>query len=78
MQWGILTHDTFENIFHVHEIKKRPYEFFNNVHVSVTYEFDLDLTFVDRKVYSVLDLLGDVGGLGEALFFMGSFFLAIL
>ena len=67
-----------QNIFSVQEIKKRPYEFFDNIHVSVTYEFNLDLTYIDRKVYSVLDLLGDVGGLGEALFFMGSFLLAIL
>ena len=77
-QWGILTHELFENIFHITEVKKRPYEFYNNIHVSVTYEFDLDLTFIDRKVYSILDFLGDVGGLGQALFFMGSFFLAIL
>ena len=44
----------------------------------VTFEFDLDLTVINRQVYSVLDWLGDTGGLGEALFFIGSAVLFIL
>ena len=40
------------------------------MHISITFEFDLDLTVIDRQVYSILDWLGDVGGLGEALFFI--------
>ena len=31
----------------------------------------MDLTVIDRQVYSVLDWLGDIGGLGEACFFLG-------
>ena len=44
----------------------------------MTYEKDLDLTVIDRQVYSVLDLLGDVGGLAEALMYIGAFILAFL
>ena len=58
-------------------MKKRPYEFRDNVHIQVTFEFDLDLTVTDRQVYSVLDWLGDTGGLGEALFFIGGAVLII-
>ena len=55
----------------------RPYEFKNNVHVSVTFELDLDKSVIDRQVYSILDWLGDIGGLVEALFFIGSTILAV-
>ena len=55
----------------------RPYEFPNNVHVSVTYELDLDLTVIDRQAYSVLDWLGDIGGLTEAIFFISGTFLIL-
>ena len=34
----------------------RPYEFKDNVHLSVIYERDLDLHRIDREVYSILDL----------------------
>ena len=40
------------------------------MHISITFEFDLDLIVIDRQVYSILDWLGDVGGLGEALFLL--------
>lgn len=36
--------------------------------MQVTYEFDLTLYKIDRDVYSVLDWVGDVGGLNEGLF----------
>ena len=76
-QWGSWTTSNVFDIFKLHHSTKRPYEFPNNVHFSVTYEHDLNLTVLDRHVYSSLDWLGDVGGLGEALFFLGSFVLAI-
>ena len=43
----------------------------------MTFEFDLDFTVTDRQVYSVLDWLGDTGGLAEALFFIGGAVLLI-
>ena len=45
----------------------RPYEFFDNVQMQLTYEFDLNLYRIDRDVYSILDWIGDVGGLNEGL-----------
>ena len=37
------------------------------MHISITFEFDLDLIVIDRQVYSILDWLGDVGGLNQGL-----------
>ena len=45
----------------------RPWEFFDNIHTSVTFEFDLNYYKVDRDTYNTLDWLGDLGGLYEAL-----------
>ena len=38
------------------------------MHLQVTFEFDLTLYRVDRDVYSLLDWVGDVGGLNEGLY----------
>lgn len=46
----------------------RPYEFPDRVHFQISFEFDLTLYRVDRDVYSILDWIGDVGGLNEGLF----------
>ena len=40
------------------------------MHVQVAFEFDLTLYRVDRDVYSILDWIGDVGGLNEGLYLM--------
>lgn len=56
----------------------RPYEFDNQVHISVTFEVDLDLTVIDRSVYNVLDWIGDIGGLGEGCFFISTTFLSVI
>ena len=77
-QWSNWTQENIQDVFKLHETKKRPYEFQDNVHIQITIEFDLDLTVIDRQVYSVLDWLGDTGGLGEALFFLGGALLVIL
>ena len=45
----------------------RPYEFPDFNHTQITFEFDLNLYRIDRDVYSILDLIGDVGGLNEGL-----------
>ena len=44
----------------------------------MTYEFDLDLHRIDRDVYSILDWIGDVGGLREGLFIILSMVLGFL
>jgi len=70
MQIGHITE--FETqIFSVSESKTRPYEYPDNVHLSISYEFKLDLYRVERDVYNFLDLLGDIGGLRDALFIIG-------
>ena len=48
------------------------------MHIAVAFELDLDLTIIDRKVYSILDWLGDMGGMLEALVYLGAFFLTII
>ena len=35
--------------------------------MQVTWEFDMTLYRIDRDVYSILDWIGDVGGLSEGL-----------
>ena len=41
----------------------RPYEFPDDVHVLISYEFDLNMYVINRDTYTSLDWLGDVGGL---------------
>ena len=75
LQWGQWTQKESSNIFKITETSTRPYEFPDNIHMSVTLELETDLIHVDRQVYSLLDWLGDVGGLGDALFWMGKVFI---
>ena len=37
------------------------------MHFAIAYEFDLNMYRIDREVYNLLDWLGDLGGLKEAL-----------
>ena len=50
----------------------RPYEFPDRVHLSLSYEIDLNMRVYDRAVYTALDWLGDIGGLMGILFDMGT------
>ena len=52
----------------------RPYEFKDDVHMTIAYEFDVNLYRIDRETYNTLDWLGDIGGLGEALMIIIGFF----
>lgn len=76
-QFSALTEDDrqiFKNEFE----QIRPYEFPDHVHMQVTYEFDLNLYRIDRDVYSLLDWIGDVGGLNEGLGIMLTLILSIV
>ena len=53
-------------IFGIKENTVRPYEYFDDVHIAIAYEFDLNLYRIDREAYNLLDWLGDLGGLKEA------------
>ena len=55
------------DIFGIKPNTVRPYEFFDDVHIAISYEFDLNLYRIDREAYNLLDWLGDLGGLREAL-----------
>ena len=76
-QFSALTEDD-RRIFINKPEKVRPYEFPDSVHLQLTYEFDLDLYRIDRDVYSILDWIGDVGGLNEGLFIILSIILGFV
>ena len=71
-QFSDLT-ERVQNIFQIKRAGTRPYEFKDRVHISISYEIDLDLVVTERYVYSVLDYIGDLGGLfdGLKLLFIG-------
>lgn len=66
-QFSHLTEDSTTIFNHMRTIG-RPYEFKDRTHLQITYEFDLTLYRIDRDVYSLLDLIGDLGGLAEGIF----------
>ena len=66
MQLGPIT-EIEGSIFGVRANTRRPYEFPDDVHTIVSYEFDLNMYRIDREAYNTLDWLGDLGGLKEAL-----------
>ena len=45
----------------------RAYEFPDDVHLCISYEMLLDRLSIERTIYSTLDWVGDIGGLGSAL-----------
>ena len=47
LHWGGFEEDP-TRVFKFMETAKRPYEFDNKVHISITFEVDLDLTVIDR------------------------------
>ena len=77
IQIGDYTEDNVVTFNHKHTAN-RPYEFPDNVHLQVTWELDLTQYRIDRDVYSVLDWIGDVGGLSEGLVILITIVLAII
>ena len=66
MQVGPLT-EVEGSIFGIRPLEKRPYEFADDIHMVVSFEFDLNKMRIDREVYNFFDWLGDIGGLETAL-----------
>ena len=58
-----LTLIDYEDLFTLERIEILPYEWKDNVWVSVTFEVDFNLTFIERKIYTLFALLSDIGGL---------------
>ena len=56
-------------MFTIEEGPVRPYDFPrpDTTQLAITYELSRDLNIIRRKVYGVLDFLGDLGGLAGAL-----------
>ena len=48
-----------------------------DVHYSAAIELDRDIKFHKRSIYTALDLLGDVGGLFDALKGISAFIVAL-
>ena len=62
-------------IFSIRDEQIMPYDFFDDVHMAVTYEFDLTYHEMQRTAYNILDWFGDLGGLLEALMIVfGAFY----
>ena len=58
------------SIFSIDANTIRPYEWPDDIHVTVSFEFNLNYFRIDRETYNTLDWLGDLGGLKEALLYM--------
>ena len=52
-----------DDLFTVRKFDVLPYEITNKVWVSVSFEMDLNMIHIERKLYTVFDMLSDVGGL---------------
>lgn len=69
---SFLTGSDEEIIYNTSVFGTRPYEQTEHVHVRISIERDLNEIQIEREVYGLLHLLGDVGGLGEAVFILFS------
>ena len=52
-----------QGLFRLEKQELLPYERFDNTWVSVTLEMDLNVMNYERKVYTIIDMLSDIGGL---------------
>ena len=62
---GVVGHET-KDFFVVQDKANRPFETDPLGHFMIRYEMNQDYVEYERAVYSVLDWLGDIGGLNEA------------
>ena len=55
--------DSEHSIFSFKEINNRPYELDDLVQTQVTYEMDMNHYLVTKEMYTLLDLIADIGAL---------------
>ena len=67
-----------EDLFTLKKKELMPYEKFDNTWVSITFEMDLNLTTYERNVFTLFDMLSDIGGLSGILMTSFSIFMAVL
>ena len=65
-------------IFDIKELPTRPYEKNDHVHIRISFERDLNKMHMERTAYGILDMLGDVGGLNDALKVLGCWALGLI
>ena len=70
-----LTLTEMDHLFTITRQQTIPYEKSDAVQFSVTFERDLTLETIERQMYTIFDMLSDLGGLSEMLMFIS---LAIL
>ena len=54
-------------MFKLNQIASRPYEVDADFVAGIDIQNNLDITVLERNVYTILDVLSDVGGLSSAL-----------
>ena len=52
-----------KGLFRLEKQEPLPYERFDSTWVSVTLEMNLNVMNYERKVYTIIDMLSDIGGL---------------
>lgn len=74
---GDITRGVRDDLFRINSLTKMPYEFTDNVWVSVTFEMSFDVIAFEREVYTSLAFLSDVGGLSGMLMTICHFFMVL-
>ena len=67
MQLDYITRIDIDSLFRIEKQEVMPYEKFDNTWISVTIERSLNMMHYERKVYTGLELLSDVGGFNGML-----------
>ena len=63
MELDEVTKIEHNDLFRVNQKGTIPYERIDNTLASITIEMDLDVTQIERKVYTYFEMLSDAGGL---------------
>ena len=64
---GDLTERVKDDIFEIKRMVTMPYEWTDNVWVSISVEMGFDVIAYEREVYTSFELLSDIGGLSGIL-----------
>ena len=64
----------YEDLFTLEKVETRPYEKSDPTWIAITIEMDLSMTNYERTLYTLFDLLSDVGGLSGILVTLFSLF----
>ena len=65
-------------IFKLEKTDTRPFEFYPEAIMAISFEMDLDLRVIERSIENIVDVMSDIGGFNEILSLIGTFFLSII